>query len=102
MPLGSRHLLLKRFAARFAGANPDRFIDGGNEDLPVADLARLSHFDDRGNSRLHLGVLDNKFDLNLRDEIDPILSAAIHFGMAFLPAETANLGDGHARSALFE
>ena len=42
------------------------------------------------------------FDFHFRDEIDPILGAAIHFGVAFLPAETADLGDGHSSNALFD
>ena len=52
--------------------------------------------------RLQLVVVDDDFDLHLGHEIHAVLGAAIHFGVAFLPAETADLGDGHPRDALFD
>src|SRR4051794_22799692 len=63
--LGSRDL--QCFGATFTGANPDGLFQRGNEDLAVADLACLSHFDDGGDDRLYLAVFNSDFDLHLRN-----------------------------------
>src|SRR5260370_41266514 len=72
--------MLKSVGAGFAGANSDRLFEIGDEDLAVADLARLCNLDDCANGRLQLGIVDNNFDFHFRDEVDPILGAAVHFG----------------------
>src|SRR3954467_14553036 len=53
---------LERVLGAFAGPDADRFLDGGNEDFPVADAAsagdRRNRFDDVADDV----VLDDDFD----------------------------------------
>ena len=79
-----------------AGADPDRRLHRRHEDLAVADVARL------GRRRHHLRHLvdevvgDDDLDLDLGQEVDGVLTAAVQLGVALLPAEPAHLGDRHA------
>ena len=52
--------------------------------------------------RLQLGVVDDDFDLHLGHEVDAVFRAAVHLGVALLPAEAADFGDRHARDAFFD
>src|SRR5207237_4157049 len=40
-------------------------------------------------------ILDRRFDLDLGQKIDDVLSASIQLGMALLPAEALDLGHGN-------
>ena len=51
--------------------------------------------------RLQFGVVDDDFDFHFRHEVDAVFRAAVHLGVAFLPAEAADLGDRHAGNAFF-
>ena len=83
-------------AAGFSGADANHIGQIADEDLAVADLAGLGAFANRVEDRLQDGIIDDDLDLDLGNEIDGILGAAVHFGVAFLAAEAADLGDGHA------
>jgi len=90
-----------RDIAAFFGADTDDFLDGGDKDLPVADLAGPRPFDD-GRHDLgdpFIGHDDLQFDLG--QEIDRVFGAAIDLGVALLAAEAFHLGQGHALDAEF-
>ena len=55
---------------------------------------------DRVQHGLQLVVGHDDFDLDLGQEIDRVLRAAVHLGVALLAAEAADLGDRHARDAV--
>ncbi len=63
-----------------------------NEDLPIPDLAGLgsagNHFDDLVDG----GGIHSDFNLQLRQEADGILGAAIDFGVPLLAAIALDLG----------
>ena len=73
-------------------------LDRGDEDLAVADLAGLGGLDDRVDAALGVAVLDDDLDLHLGQEVDDVLGAAVELGVALLPAEALDLGDGQART----
>jgi len=69
-------------------------LDAGDEDLPVADLAGLGGLDDGFDRSVEVGILHDHLDLDLRQEVDHVLGAAIQLGVALLAAEALHLGDG--------
>src|SRR2546425_10476519 len=73
--------------AGLAGADPHDLFDRGDEDLAVADLSRSRRFDNRFYRALDQIVGDDYLDLDLGQEIDNVLRAAIELGMALLAAE---------------
>src|SRR5437879_2048837 len=73
--------------AGLAGADPHDLLDRGDEDLAVADLSRARRFDDRFYRALDQIVGDDHLDLDLGQEINNVLRAAIELGMALLAAE---------------
>src|SRR5579885_648967 len=92
-PASSRRL---RFASHgvvavLAGADPNHVIEGGDKDLAVADLAGMGLEHDRFNRRLRHLILDDQVDLQLGQEVNDILGAPVHLGMALLSAEAFHL-----------
>ena len=77
---------------------PENLAD---EDLAVADAVRLRRLLDGLHGALDDPVLDDQLDLHLRQEVDDIFRATVELGMALLPPETLDLGDGHALQAHF-
>ncbi len=53
-------------------------------------------FNDGVNDSMQVVVADGHFELELGEKIHHVLSAAIQFGMAFLPTKTFDFGDGDA------
>src|SRR5712692_4914152 len=90
---------LERFRAGFAGADADDLFQIDDEDLSVADLSRVGRFFDGFDRLIEHLVLDRGLDLHFRQEIDHVFRAAIQLGVAFLPAETFDFGDGDALHA---
>src|SRR5512135_2756486 len=83
----------------FAGADAHNLLELEHEDLAVADLAGVRGLLDRLDHAVqHLG-LDRGFDLHFRQEVHHVLRAAIQLGVALLPAEALDLGDGDALHA---
>src|SRR5262245_28329262 len=85
--------------APLARADPDRLFHLEHEDLAVADAARVGGFGDRIHRLVGEFVRHHELDLDLRQEIDDVLGAAIQLGMALLASEALHLGDGHALNA---
>src|SRR3954452_31229 len=61
----------------FAGADADRFLDVGDEDLAVADAPCLRGAADRVDRLLDQIVRDHDLDLHLGQEVDNVFGAAI-------------------------
>ena len=82
---------LERVGVGLAGADAQRPIDRGDEDLAVADLpgfrSRADGLDDP------VGFIggDGDLDADFRQEIHGVFGAAIDLGMALLPAVTLDL-----------
>src|SRR5438874_13794591 len=74
----------KRVDAPLAGADPQRLLDGRDEDLAVADAARPRRGGDGFDDPVRKAVLDDHLELHLGEEIDDIFGAPIEFGMALL------------------
>ena len=82
-----------------AGADADRFLDGRDEDLAVADAPGLRRFADRLHGPLDEGIGQDDLELHLGQEIDHVLGAPIELRVALLTAETLRLDDGDALEA---
>src|SRR5687768_10387379 len=82
-----------------AGADANDFFQIEHEDLAVADLAGIGRALDRLDRLLEQFRLDRGLDLHLGQEVDHVLRAAIELGVAFLPAEALDLGDGDSLHA---
>ena len=87
---------LNRAFSLFFRADANRFLDVGDEDFAVADLAGLGGFDNRGYGGIKALVADNHLKLYLRQEIDRVFAAAINLRVAFLPAEALDFADRHS------
>src|SRR3990172_130570 len=88
-----------RVRTRLAGANADGFLDGGDEDLAVADASRLGGLlDGLERLRQHL-VAEHHLDFHLGQEVDHVFRPAVELGVALLAAETLGLNDRNALQA---
>src|SRR5262249_7069238 len=76
----------------FPGSNPDRFLDVGDENLPIADPPGLGGATDRLNRFLDHLIGEHNLDFHLGEKIDDILGAAVKLGVALLPSEALGLG----------
>src|SRR5258708_15092827 len=92
-------MTLESVRARLAGADAQRLLDGGDEDLAVADLAGMGGLLDGLDGALDLGVIDHDLDLHLGQEAHQVLGAAVDLGLALLAAETLDLAHRQARHA---
>ena len=85
-------------------------VEIDDEDFAVADLAGLCSTGDRFDGLVDLGLGDSDLDLDLGQETDGVLSAAVNFRMAFLAAisldfrhrESVNADGGQGVTDLFQ
>src|SRR3989339_2132834 len=90
---------LQRFCAGFASADADHGFEFMHKNLAVADLAGSCGFFDGFQRLIQQTGLYGGFQLYFRQEIHHIFRAAVQLGVAFLPAEALDLGDGDALHA---
>src|SRR5437762_2494690 len=83
----------------FAGADADNLLKIEHEDLAVADLAGVRRFLDCLDRLLEQFRLDRGLDLDLGQEVDDVLRAAVELGVAFLPSEALHFRHGDALHA---
>src|SRR5579872_273765 len=83
-----------RVRAALAGADADRFLDGRDEDLAVADPAGMRRVLDRLDRTLDHRLFHDDLDLHLGQEVDDVFGATVQLGMTLLPAKTLGLGHG--------
>src|ERR1700730_3960839 len=90
------HQALERVAVGLAGADTQRMVDRGHEDLAVADLPGARVRGDDGNRLVRKVRGDRDFDAQLGQKIHDIFGAAIDLGVALLAAIALDLGNRHA------
>src|SRR5581483_1554593 len=88
-----------RVAASFARADADDLVDRENEDLAVADAARLGRLLDLLHHVRDLLVAHDDLELHLRQEVDDVLGAAIELGVSLLTPEPLHLAHRDALHA---
>src|SRR5215204_905233 len=71
-------------------------VDVVNEDFAVADLPGLGSGGDGLDDLVGLLARNSDFDLDLRQEIHGVFSAAVDFSMALLTPVSLDLGDGQS------
>src|SRR5262249_23299167 len=85
-----------RIHAGFARADPDRFFDGGYEDLPIPDPAGLCGPPDRLDGLFDHVVAEHNLDLHLGQKIHDVFRPAVWVVVPLLPAEALGFRDGDA------
>src|SRR5690606_23336461 len=85
-----------RVRTALAGADANHVLQRVHEDLAVADAAGVGRLDDGLHDLVHEIVAARDLDLDLGQEVDDVLGAAIELGVALLPAEALDLRHGHA------
>src|ERR1044072_5589222 len=99
--LGAKPARSNRRFVFLAGANADHTLHFRDENLAVADLAGARRADDRADHLVALAIAHHHFDLHFRQKVDDILCTTIELGVAFLPAEALDFGNGQPRQADF-
>src|SRR5262249_10292887 len=82
-----------------AGADADAVLQGEDEDLAVADAALgagAAGLDDGVDGGLDEVLVDGDLELDLAEQVDGQLVAAVDLGLALLPAEALDVDDGQA------
>src|SRR6185437_12664625 len=82
-----------------SGTDPDDGLDRRHPDLAVADLPRAGGLHDRVDHLARLRVVDQDVDPDLGHQVDDVLGAAVHLGVALLPAEALDLAHGETLDA---
>src|ERR1017187_7746528 len=80
----------------FVRADAQGFLDVGDEDLAVADLASLGGFDNRGDCGVQALIADDHLELYLRQEIHRVFAAPINLRVPLLPTEALDFADRHS------
>jgi hypothetical protein len=83
----------------FARSDADDTFNGRDENLAVANPAGLGGALDCVERLVDLGIRNCNLDYGLGQELHGILGTAIEFRMAFLPAVTLDIADGHTLDA---
>src|SRR6266567_4375349 len=84
----------QRRGVGFAGADAYGVVDVVDEDFAVADLAGFGGGRNGIDDLVGLFARNSDFDLDLRQEVHGVLSAAIDFSVALLTPVSLDLGDG--------
>src|SRR4051794_29661272 len=87
-----------RLGAALAGADAHAVVQRQDEDLAVADLPGLRRprrVDDRLHRRLDERLVDGDLQLQLRQQADLNVGAAVHLRMPALPATAAHVAHRH-------
>lgn len=87
------------FITRLLGANTNGGFDIADKHFAVANLARSRRPNDGFHGLLDQGIGQDDLDLDFREEINRIFTAAVNFRVALLAAKTLHLGDGQALRA---
>src|SRR6267154_1356889 len=90
---------LQRLDAGFASADSDRLLDGHDEDLAIADLARARCLANHLDGVLDHGIVDHDLDLDLGQKAHRVLRTTIDLGLALLPAEAFHFAHRQALDA---
>src|SRR6185295_9268751 len=86
----------QRLLSALGGSNANDLFDGEDEDLAVAELPRLRSLQDRVDRQIHHFIRQHDLNLDLRQEVDLVLTAAIRLRVPFLPAKAFHFTDRKA------
>ena len=86
-------------AVTFTSSDPDQRADLGHPDLAVADLAGAGGLDHRVDNLERIGLGHEDLDLDLGNQVDGVLRAAVDLGVAPLAAEALDLTHGEPLDA---
>src|SRR4051812_45115129 len=89
---GERRNVLDSVQPAFPGANADRLLDSGDEDLSVADATGLRRIADGLDSTVDELVRKNDLYLHFGKKIDNVFGPAVELGVALLASEALRLG----------
>src|ERR1022692_531300 len=95
----SYRVFLERVFAALTGADPDRLVDGRDEDLPVADPPSSRDAHDRLHDVTDDVIFDDDLDPDLRNEIDDVGRPTVDLFLSAGPTEALHLVDGHSLNA---
>src|SRR5262245_20508586 len=87
---------LERVGSGLTRADPPHLLDGHYPHLAVTDLACARGLEESAGHAIDVVVVDQDLDPHLRDEVDRVLGAAIHLGVAALAPEPLDVGHGEA------
>src|SRR5204862_4700651 len=77
---------LQRAFAAFVVADANRFVDAGEKNFAVADVAGAGGGDDGFDRFIDHGVGEDDFEFYFGDQIDAVFASAIELGVALLAA----------------
>src|SRR6266550_8135547 len=77
-------------------SNADRFVDLGQENLAIANLAGACGIHNRIYGSFHHVISQYHFQLDFGNQIHGVLSSTIKLGMSFLPPMTSSFEHGHS------
>src|SRR5687768_11551316 len=95
----TRVLLLKGALIALARPDSDGHVDRCHEDLPVADVPRLRRTHHDVGHLLDEVVGHHHLHLDLGEEVDRVLAAAVQLRVPFLAPEATHFRHGHADDA---
>src|SRR5262245_32987834 len=98
---GHRAKQSNRVRPGFSGTNANCLFDGRDENLAVANAARLGGLLDRLEGLAQHVVGQHDLDLDLGQEVDDVLRTTIKLGVALLSAKALGLDHGDALQANF-
>src|SRR5215467_10446205 len=96
-----RRSRLDGVGALFPSSDPDSLLNGHHKDLAVANFVRARSVLNHLHSTFDERIIEYDFDLELRQKVDHVLGPAIDLGVALLPTEALDFGDGHPSHADF-
>src|SRR5690606_13015220 len=87
---------LERFDTGFTGTDANGLFEIQDENLAVANAARLGGVLNGGGNCVDLGGVHSDLNLEFGQEVNGVFGSAINLGVAFLAPISLDFGDGHA------
>ena len=85
----------------FAGADTDGVFHRGNEHFAVTDFSSVGAFNDGFGHGASVLIVNDDFELHLREKIHGVFTATVNLSMALLAAESFDFRNGHSLNADF-
>src|SRR4029077_696400 len=85
--------------AALSCTDANNLLHRGNEDLSIANAARLGRSHDRVDDHLFQVVRNNNFYLGFGEKVNDVFCATIELSMAALSSKATHFTDGHTLDA---